>query len=227
LYIPGPIFFLIHVTIASLHSNQVQTKNESDPIKSRVVKGESEKEGHLLGPLAIIRLVNAINEEVDSGETLHIVLLPQFILLRGIHLRQNDIVALELGGGGGVLRREGLAVAAPRRVKFDHDEAVVLDDVAEILLLQNDDVLLVNLRRLVGLGVVLEVVEVAVIGVIGEVVVVVVRRGGLVFEEAEVFIVVVRGGAEGGSEGGEEEESGEGEEEKDSHCESEGKNGRN
>lgn len=174
--------------------------------------------------------MNAINEEVDSGKTLHIVLLPQFILLRGIDLRQNDIFALELGGGGGVLRREGLAVAAPRRVKFDHDEAVVLDDVAEILVLQNGDVLLVNLRQLIGLGVVVEVVEVAVIGVISEVVVVVIRRGGLVFEEAEVFIVVVHGGgagAEGGREGGEEEESGEGEEEEDSHCESEGKNGRN
>jgi len=170
--------------------------------------------------------VNAISEEVDSGETLHIVLLPQFILLRGIDLRQNDIVALELGGGGGVLRRECLTVATPRRVEFDQDEAVVFYDVAEILVLQNDDIFLVNLRLLVGLGVVLEVVEVAVIGVI-EVVVVVVRCGGLLFEEAEVFIVVVgrgRGGAESGGEGGEEEERSEGEKEKDSHCESEGEN---
>lgn len=172
--------------------------------------------------------MNAISEEVDSGETLHIVLLPQFILLRGIDLRQNDIFALELGGGGGVLRRECLTVTAPRRVEFDHDEAVVLDDVAEILVLQNDDIFLVNLRLLVGLGVVLEVAEV-VIGVI-EVVVLVVRWGGLLFEETEVFIVVVgrgRGGAEGGREGGEEEERGKSEKEKDSHCENEGKNCRN
>ncbi|KAG2403099.1 hypothetical protein LR48_Vigan02g075000 [Vigna angularis] len=129
---------------------------------------EREREGVLLGPLAIIRLVNAISEEVESGKTRHIVLHPQFILLRGIDLRQNDIFALELGGGG-LLRCECLTVAASRRVEFDHDKAVVLNDVAEILVLQNDDIFLVNLRLLVGLGVVKVVIAVI------EVVLVVVR----------------------------------------------------
>ena len=166
--------------------------------------------------------MNAINEEVDSGETLNIVLLRQFILLGGIHLCQNYVFALEFRRGGGVLRREGLAVAAPGRVELDHDEAVVLDGVGEVLLLQNDDVLLVHLGLLVRLRVVLlEVLKVAEIGVIGAVVVVVLRRGGGLVEEAEVLVVgeVV---AEGGREGGEEEKGGEREQDEDSHCESEG-----
>ena len=169
--------------------------------------------------MAIIRLVNAINEEVDSRETLNIILLRQFILFRGIHFRQNYVFALELRCGGGVFGGEGLAVAAPGRVELDHYEAVALDGVGEVLLLQNDDVLLVHLGLLVRLRVLLEVAEIGVIVVV----VAVLRRGGGLVEEAEVLVVgeVV---AEGEKEGGEEEEGGEREHNEDSHCESEENN---
>lgn len=181
--------------------------------------------------MAIVRLVNPIDEEVDSRETLNVVLVRQFVLLRGIHLRQNDTVALQFSGGGGVLGRQGLTVTAPGGVELHHHEAVVFDDGGEVPLLQNDDVFVIHLGLLVLLlrvrveaGEVVEVFSVVFVAAelvgIWVVAVAVVRSGGVVIgflEEAEIFIVVadvvVLGGflAESEREGGEEEESGEGE----------------
>jgi len=185
---------------------------------------------NLLGSLASVRLVNAIDEEEDGGEALHIVLMRQLVLDGCVDLGQNNAVGLERGGGRGVLGRESLAVAAPGGVELDQDEAVVLDDCGEVALLQNDDVLVVDFGLLEGLlgggveaGEVTEVVVVVFIVGIWEVGAV--RSGGDVIgllEEAEIFIVVVvvlvvfvvvwRGFVgEREGEGGEEKKSGEGE----------------
>jgi len=186
----------------------------------------------LLGSLASVRLVNAIDEEEDSGKALDIVLVRQFVLDGGVDLGQNNAVGLKLRGSSGVLGREGLAVSAPGGVELDQDEAVVLDDCGEVALLQNDDVLVVDrglLERLLGGGV--EAGEVAkvivvvfiVVEVVGIWEVVAVRSGGDVvrlLEEAEIFIVVVvvlvvfvvvwrRFVGEREGEGGEEKKSGE------------------
>ena len=179
----------------------------------------------LLGSLASVGLVDPIDEEEDGGETLNVVLVRQFVFDGGVDFGENDAVGLELGGGGGVLWREGLAVAAPGGVELDHDEAVVLDDGSEVALLQNDDVLVIHLERL--LRRVVEAWEVAEVAVVVAVVVepvgiwkmAVVRSGGGVIgflEEAEIFVVIVvvvvlRGDfiAESEGKGGEEKESGE------------------
>ncbi|WVZ01330.1 hypothetical protein V8G54_027399 [Vigna mungo] len=109
-----------------------------------------------------VRLVNAIDEEENSGEALDIVLMRRFDLNGGVDLGQNNVVELELGSGSGLLGRKGLAVATPGGVELDHDEAVLLDDGGEIALLQNDDVLVVHrglLERLLGGGVEAEEID--------------------------------------------------------------------
>ena len=148
--------------------------------------------------------MDPIDEEEDGGETLNVVLVRQFVFDGGVDFGENDAVGLELGGGGGVLRREGLAVAAPGRVELDHDEAVVLDDGGEVALLQNDDVLVVHLgllerllRRVVEASEVAEVVlvvAVVLVELVGIWKMALVRSGGSVIgflEEAEIFVVVV------------------------------------
>lgn len=89
-----------------------------------------------------------MNEEEDDGEILNIVLVCQFVFDGGVDLGKNDVIGLEHDGRSGILRREGLAVAAPGCVELDHEKAIVLDDDGEVALLQNNDILVVHLGLL-------------------------------------------------------------------------------
>ena len=77
------------------------------------------------GSLAIVGLVDPIDEEEDDGETLNVVLVCQFVFNSGVDLSESKVVRLELGDNDNILRCEGLAVATPWRVELDHDEVVV------------------------------------------------------------------------------------------------------
>ncbi|RZB98713.1 Agamous-like MADS-box protein AGL8 isoform B [Glycine soja] len=95
-----------------------------------------------------VGLVDPMNEEEDDGEILNIVLVCQFVFDGGVDLGKNDVIGLEHDGRSGILRREGLAVAAPGCVELDHEKAIVLDDDGEVALLQNNDILVVHLGLL-------------------------------------------------------------------------------
>jgi len=197
-----------HYTISALQCSKEVKQSipiENSKTMPRQLKAKFQDRKHaviLLGSLASVRLVNAIDEEEDGGVALDIVLMRQLVLDGCVDLGQNNAIGLELGGGRGVLGREGLAVATPGGVELDQDEAVVLHDCGEVALLQNDDVLVVDfglLECLLGGGVkageVAKVVFVVVIvvEVVGIWEVGAVRRGGDVIgflEEAEIFIVV-------------------------------------
>lgn len=123
------------------HSLAIQLDSKS---KNRWKLRVKVRKVNLLGPVASVRLVNPIDEEEYGREALDVVLVRQLVLHRGVHLRQNDAVGLQLGGGGGVLRRQGLAVAAPGRVEFHHHVGVVLHHGREVPLLQYHDVFVVH-----------------------------------------------------------------------------------
>jgi hypothetical protein len=134
-------------------------------------------------------------------------------------------------------------VTTPWRVEFHHHKLILSHKITEIPFLQNDDVLVVNLRLLVRIQfgiieirVVVEVifvveffVELVRIGVVVVVVVVAValavRNGvGFFFEETKILIVIFGGSVlefrERGRELREEKEGGEREEENEAsrHC---------
>jgi len=83
----------------------------------------------------------AIAEELQGGVTTHLKLLGELALLGGVNLSESDVASLlfQSLGSLGVLGSEGLAVSAPRGVKLDQDELVVLDGVFKVSLCQDQD----------------------------------------------------------------------------------------
>lgn len=129
--------------------------------------------------------------------------------------------SLELSSSRSELRRQGPVVAAPRCIELHHNKPVILNEIAEIMLLQNDDVRVVHIRPLKPILIdrIIEIIEVLKISIFEGFLVRMlrIRVAGMVvgfFEEAEVFVFVVVvvvlevfGDVRG--DGREEEESGE------------------
>jgi len=76
-----------------------------------------------------------ILHELKGGESLYFELLSQFFVLSGVYFGQTD------GGSGfskglsslGVFRSKGLAVSAPRSVKFDQKVLIFLNSSLKIV----------------------------------------------------------------------------------------------
>jgi hypothetical protein len=173
----------------------------------------------ILGPRAVVVLGDAVDEEEDGGESLDVVLLGEVRVLGGVDLGESDValavVGRKVGRGGGVVRGELLAVAAPGGVELDHDVAGGGEEGGEVGGGEDDDVGLVDLRLLVQEVLVLE--EVVVVAVVAVAVsvrepsvgVVVGDVTGVVDEVLEILLLVLAaagGGAGGGVGGGGKEE---------------------
>jgi hypothetical protein len=117
----------------------------------------------------------------------------------------------EVGGGGGVVWGERLAMGAPGGVELDHDMAVGGEEVGEVGGGEEEDVGLIY-GMVLGLAMVEEVVVVVVVGGALLEPAVGVVGGDVVGVVDEVVEVVVGGGGGGvekkGGEGDEEERSG-------------------
>jgi hypothetical protein len=181
----------------------------------------------ILGPGAGVVLWDAVDEEEDGGEALDVVLLSEVGVLGGVDLGKGEVVLVvvggEVGSGGGIVRGERLAVAAPGGVELDHDVAVGGEEGGEVEGGEDDDVGLVDL--VLSLRLVEEIVAVFVVvrealfleplvGIVGGNIADVV---GEVLEVLQLFILAVAGGGGNGGGGSEEEEKGDGERSRGGH----------
>ena len=98
----------------------------------RYVEAEAEAEtGTRTSAVEVRRHAGA--EELECRKPLHIELGRVLLVLGSVHLCQLDVGAVggQLGGSLGVLRGEGLAVAAPGRVELHQQELGVGDSLLD------------------------------------------------------------------------------------------------